>query len=210
MPGKYVLYRRGSRVSSENRATAASNEEVGQNAGARPTLRAVTLKCFARQKESRARHLHKFETDIRKNFVYLLNARIPDREFGVNDCIDKNRATDGGSVQLMQRPRRPFRIVRRNVEENVGIDKRHQLSLRVSAMISSVERPPVAVPRIRSKRLGLTARPPTARKKARPSSAISKSTLLPGVIPRRSRTGLGIVTWPLRVTVTATSASRNT
>jgi hypothetical protein len=61
------------RIPSEQREPRASgvraNEEVGQDAGARPTLRAATLKCLARQKESRARHLHKFETDIRKNFV---------------------------------------------------------------------------------------------------------------------------------------------
>ena len=77
MPGKQVLYRRGSRVSNENSGVRA-DEEVGQDAGARPTLRAVTLKCLAREKESRARHLRKFETDIRKNFVYLLDARISD------------------------------------------------------------------------------------------------------------------------------------
>lgn len=111
---------------------------------------------------------------------------------------------------MAPRPGRPFLAVRRDVEEDFRIDERHRFSPRVNATISSVVKPPVAVPRIRSKRLGLIARSPTLRKKARPSSAISKSILLPGLIPRRSRTRFGIVTRPLRVTVTATSSPRNT
>jgi hypothetical protein len=74
------------RIPSEQREPRDSgvraDEEVGQDAGARPTVHAVPLKSLAREKESRARHLHKFETDIRKNFVYLLNPRTPDRELG--------------------------------------------------------------------------------------------------------------------------------
>src|SRR6516165_153672 len=94
-----------------------------------------------------------------------------------------------------------------NIEEYIRVDQRHRLSPRLSAMIASVVSPLVAVPRIRSKRLGLTVRLPTLRRKARPSSSSSKSTLLPGFIPRRSRTCFGTVTWPLLVTVTVIIAS---
>src|SRR5262249_47058364 len=139
--------------------------------------------------------------------INVLDMRVADRELRITDGVDHNEAAHCGSVELTYRPARPFGIICRNIEEYIRVDQRHRLSPRLSAMISSVVSPLVAVPRIRSKGLGLTMRLPTLRRKARPSSAISKSTLLPGLIPRRSRTCFGTVTCPLLLTVTVTIAS---
>jgi hypothetical protein len=140
-----------------------------------------------------------------------LNLRLwlssADRELRIHHGVDHNGAAHCGGVELTSGPARPFGIICCNVEEYIRVDQRHQLSPRVSAMIASVVSPQAAVPRIRSKRLGLTVRLPTLRRKAQPSSATSKSTLLPGLIPRRSRTCFGTVTWPLLVTVTVINAS---
>jgi len=170
----------------------------------------IPHKRFAGLKEGGKRRLSKPRAAVRENPVDILDARIPDRKLDIDDRIDQRRTSNCGNVELMKRPGRAVRVVRRNVEEDIRIDERHQGSPRVNAMISSVVSLLVAVPRIRSKRLGSTIGLPTRRRKARPSSAISKSTLLPGLMPRRSRTGFGMVTWPLRVTVTATSVLRNT
>ena len=80
-------------------------------------------------------------------------------------------------------------------------------------MISSVLRPTVAVPCSLAKRLGglaVRARLPALLSSPRPSSATSKVTPLPGMMPRRSRTSLGMVTCPLVVTVVALQRSDNT
>jgi hypothetical protein len=79
------------------------NEEVGQDAGAHPTLRAVTLKCLARKKESRARRLHKFETDIRKNFVYL---ELPTRP-RAEALLRSKSLEERSSRRLLDHPSRP-------------------------------------------------------------------------------------------------------
>src|SRR5262249_22807940 len=120
-----------------------------------------------------------------------------------------------GRVVIIRKNHEPeaVRAVHRHHEANPSmlgfqdVDERRHARPRVSAMISSVVRPLVVVPRIRSNLLGRTRPLPILRRNARPSSAISKSTLLPGLMPRRSRTGFGIVTCPLRVTVTLTGAS---
>src|SRR6516165_9604009 len=59
-----------------------------------------------------------------------------------------------------------------NIEEYIRVDQRHRLSPRLSAMIASVVSPLVAVPRSRSKRLGLCAYPATASSYLRPQRPI--------------------------------------
>src|SRR5262249_23612433 len=120
-----------------------------------------------------------------------------------------------GRVVIIRKNHEPeaVRAVHRHHEANPSMlgfqdfDERRHARRRVSAMISSVVRPLVAIPRIRTNGLGRTLLLPILRRNARPSSAISKSTLLPGLMPRRSRTGFGIVTCPLRVTVARTGVS---
>jgi hypothetical protein len=75
-----------------------ADEKVGQYAGARAALRPITLKRLACQEESRARRLRELEVDVCRNPVDLLDAGLPDREFGINHRIDQNRASDGGRV----------------------------------------------------------------------------------------------------------------
>ena len=69
-------------------------------------------------------------------------------------------------------------------------------------MISRVVILTVAVPRNAAKRLGLIFRVllPAATIITRPSVVGSNSTAVPGLMPRKSRIFLGMVTWPLLVT----------
>ena len=73
-------------------------------------------------------------------------------------------------------------------------------SPRVSSMIALVSRPLPACPRSFAKRLGGCFFAAWTRTTL-PSEVRRKSILLPGTIPKRSRTGLGIVICPLAVTV---------
>ena len=77
-------------------------------------------------------------------------------------------------------------------------------------MIWSVLRPLPAAPRKRAKRLAGRRLPSARVSTTRPSASRLNSTTVPAVIPSKSRIGLGMVTWPLLVTVLDIGASGNT
>ncbi len=59
----------------------------------------------------------------------------------VNDRIDDDASNPSRLVDLSLRPRRPDRVVHRDVEQDVSVDQEYghsSMSPRVSAMISSV------------------------------------------------------------------------
>ena len=69
-------------------------------------------------------------------------------EFGVDDRVD-GQFVRGDRQQLRLGSRPPLRIVRQDVDQDVGIDQHHHGSPRVWRMISSVVRPASALPRTR-------------------------------------------------------------
>src|SRR3979409_1371931 len=107
-----------------------------------------------------------------------------------------------------QRPIRPFGIVDQEIDQDVGIDQRHPTSPpRSSAMISSVDMPPRPWwPRGLASLLGCGPVASAFSITMLPSAARRNAIWLPGTIPKWSRTGFGIVTWPLLVTVVAIAA----
>jgi hypothetical protein len=147
-----------------------ADEKIGQHSGAATTLGAVTLKYLAGEKQCCAWTFYEIKPTAGKHTINVLDTRVADRELRIHYGVDQNGAARCSGVELTQGPTRPFGIICCNVEEYIRVDQRHRLSPRLSAMIASVVSPLVAVPRIRSKRLGLTVRLPTLRRKARPSS----------------------------------------
>jgi len=178
-----------------------ADEEIGQYAAACAAVRAISLKYFAGEEKSGPWNFREPEPCLVYYSVNLLDSGIADREFSIDHRVNKKRAPRCGGIKVRVGPFRPSVVVRRDVEQDVRIDERYR-SPRVKAMIWSVVRRVVAVPFMRRNRLGVAARAPTLCKKARPSSPTSKSTFVPLLMPSRSRTRFGMVTWPLLVTRT--------
>ena len=92
--------------------------------------------------------------------------------------------------------------VRREIPQHMGGNRQHQASPRSRAIKSSVRHFTSALPRAASKRSGIRlGRAPTLRITTSPSVFTAKSTEHPGNMPKASRICLGMVTWPLLVSV---------
>ncbi|MEJ1932453.1 hypothetical protein WDZ92_19625, partial [Nostoc sp. NIES-2111] len=94
-----------------------------------------------------AAHIRPADVHIRKQSLDVLDVLVADREFGTDDPVDDNGAQCGPGVEVLHRPLRPGRIVLSDIEQDIGVDQDQPESPRVSAMISSVLRCVVAVPR---------------------------------------------------------------
>jgi len=90
-PEKYVLYRRGSRVSNGTCATA--DEEIWQNSGAGTSLGAMALKHLAREKQRRTRYVRHLKSCAVENAVDVLDANKAHRELCIHHGIDQQWAT---------------------------------------------------------------------------------------------------------------------
>src|SRR2546423_5570667 len=184
-----------------------ANEEIRQYAARDATCVAVLNGRLARKEQRHSWYWCDSDAGVRQGNFEILDQWKANRCFCKNDIVDQQWPLEGRVLELRKRPLPPARSLRKNVQQDVGVHQRHWLeSPRVIAMISSVDGPGPAIPTSLAKRLGRLV-PSAFSITMLPSAARRNSTWLPGAIPRGSRTGLGMVTWPLLVTVLAMAGS---
>src|SRR6266536_2852823 len=200
------------RIPRQNDVTAdcrvRADVEVRQRHRPGPAAAAVRDECLAREKRGFERQRLAREDLWGKRVVELLNRAKADRDLGVDDGVDDERALVGGVRQCLSRPLVPRLVLRRDIEQDVAVDQGGGEGLRVSARISSVVRRETARPRRRR-----TTRSPrvSSEREARTILTVlpstTNSTSVSGRKPNRSLMPAGIVTWPLDVTRIAPPSS---
>lgn len=118
----------------------STNEEVRQHASFVSSRPAVLCKYLSGKEKSCPWYGRHFKAGRIKKRVEILDAGVANGELGVDRVIDQQWSIESRGLKLGNRPICPVWIVRNKVEQNVGIDERHD-SPRVSAMIASVESP---------------------------------------------------------------------
>ncbi len=190
-------------VACEQRISAnrcvRTHEEIREHPCPRSACFAISCENLACQKEGLTGYRRQLLPRLIKQAVNVFDPIVVDGEFGVDDVVDPDCSPEACGFQLRYRPIGPSWIIGNDVEKDFRVYEYHG-SPRVSAMIASVSRPLPACPRSFAKRLGGCFFAAWTRTTL-PSEVRRKSILLPGTIPKRSRTGLGIVICPLDVTV---------
>src|SRR6266508_1947672 len=189
------------RIPRQNDVTAdcrvRADVEVRQRHRPGPAAAAVRDECLAREKRGFERQQLAREDLWGKRVVELLNRAKADRDLGVDDSVDDERALVGNVRHCLSRPLVPRLVLRRDIEQNVAVDQGGGQGLRVSARISSVVRRETARPRRRR-----TTRSPrvSSEREARTILTVlpstTNSTSVSGRKPNRSLMPAGIVTWP--------------
>ena len=185
----------------------SANEKIRQHAAAGATCVAVLNGSLAREEQRHPRYRYNGDASIRQSFFEILDLWKADRRFCKDDVIDQEWTLESGVFQLRKRPLPPARSLRENVQQDVRIHQRHGL-------IPARDGHDFVRGRTRAgdtEQLGKAAGLPRPIGFFDHDAAVGarrNSTWLPGVIPRCSRTGFGIVTWPLLVTVVAMANSQ--
>src|SRR5579864_4175604 len=179
-----------------------TDEEVRQNAGFGAALLAISPKRMSGKKQREfwrwcSRNGQSIECQVQ--FKDIWKAR---RQLCIDDLVDGKCVTRLCKTQRDKRTVLPDWVLGKDIDQDVGIDE-YQSSPRISFMNSSVVIPPRSnFARARRSRFsnslsgtffaGLTMAAPWSN---------STVTFVPGFNPAASRTRLGMVTWPLLVTV---------
>src|ERR1700730_7520178 len=116
-----------------------ADEKIGKRRLLCSTPPSIGQERLACEKRGFVRNCFTVEHGFRKRGVEVLDPRIANRGLGINDRIDDEAIAVGGTLDGRRRPCEPTRILRHDVEKNVGVYqyRRHSVS-RVSAMIASV------------------------------------------------------------------------
>src|SRR5262245_32275322 len=134
-------------------------------------------------------------------FVELLDGGEADRDLGVDDRVDDERAVVDGVRQSVRGPLVPGWVLGGDIEQDVAVDEGRAHGWRVRARISSVVMRETARPR----RRWITRSPRdapgfVARTILTVSPSMTNSTSVSGRNPNCSRMSAGIVTCPFEVT----------
>src|SRR5690606_5116159 len=165
-------------------------------------LPTVAREGLAGEEERRAGEFEQREAEVFDGLIQGLRRRECERDFGVDDRIDRQSMNPGLRAQLGNRPLEPVRVVLQYIDQHIAVDQKHQSSPRSSAINSSVRHLISALPRALSNLSGARGLPAaTLRITTSPSSLTAKSTELPGDRPSESRMCFGMVTCPLIVIV---------
>lgn len=176
--------------------------EVRQRRPATPASSAVSDEALPSEECRLPRQGKAQEIFLREGFLELLDPIEPDRDFGVDERIDREGGALSAFGEGLLRPGGPFRVFGENVEQDVAVDEDGQRSPRVSARIWSVVIRTDPRPRSRwtidfPRRPASRARRSFRTRTVCPTTSNSTSEL--GSSPSFSRISTGMVTCPFVV-----------